>query len=462
MAESLIVRKSGGGLKVENGVEKNYEVADGVTITKNTFVDLTSNDSSSLYQDTLITGITGAQGITSCRLTNHKYLILYVGTNAVPLYAQISTYDTNNTKVRGEPILIDNTAGAKVFLKAVAINKDLVMAYFVTSGVMTLLLLEINETTVTLKQKKTISGQSTSNKVELLYLNNRVVIIYQNSSNQIAANLIHTITTTDFTIGARTDIDTNTSCYKPVASISKTSRFILAYTRTAGGTIQLRQYSATGTSISQWGTGNEISAGDTSSGIAIVGLGENHAMLFFKLNANNGVIGASFVSFHPSNGSCNTSSNFNLNLGAITNVDNIRAVLVRNSYHPTTLDTTRFYNNFANGKIIVTYTAASNLYRMIVEYGVSTTLQLNAYLLNNVSMFAYSGFSVGHDTYDIHNQNDQTVEIVLKNSTTGYGDWYFQYTRKIKPYSSENGEKPFGIALQDGTQGQKIKVLTTD
>jgi hypothetical protein len=128
MGESLLVRKAGGGLKVNNGYEVNYRIAEGQTIAAGDFVNFVNYRIRSGWtfdsRDIKQLGITNdATKPFFVKINDTKTAVLYIISSV--LYYKILTLEGNNFTVGSQLTLDSNLSGTvNNIVKAVFIPRN--------------------------------------------------------------------------------------------------------------------------------------------------------------------------------------------------------------------------------------------------------------------------------------------------------------------------------------------------
>jgi hypothetical protein len=462
MAESLLVRKGGGGgLEIENSVEKNYEIASGQTVTKNNFVDLVLTNSKSLNSSTSFVSSATSTPTTICRLTNHRNVLFY--TSGTSVLAKVGTFISHNQKTYSNAYTITSTTTTKTRSSAIAISKDKVLYVVVDNNVFNVFYISVSsDNVISVLTSKVITGVGTSQKIELIYLLNRAILVFKNSTGYISSYSIHSFTSNDFTINAAFVLDSSTtSLNTPTACVSSNNRFMVAYTNNSNSTTQIRLYEVSGTNTITLVTGGTavFSTGDTSSGVAIAPLGENQAVILFKLPATGGKIAIGGVSFF--NGTSYRADVTTLSTAA--DIDNLRVCPLQVQQTPQTTDNNYYYNNFTKMVFYITFTASSTFNFILAEASMNNSnYSTTALWLNKIQETQIlSNYAPSNALYMTNYQSNGRASLFYRQSDT-LVEYFYQFNPTIKMHSNSFGVNPFGIALEDGTSGQTIKVLTFD
>ena len=159
MAESLLVRKAGGGLKIEETLQ-NFTVAAGQTITAGTFVDviqsplekgLTYNfNDASTYNGT-------ATAIQAIKLDDTRVVVLYT-TSSTSATAKIIKIENNVVTEQGTPISV----GTGDNVKGILLDTNKLFIQFHNTSIQRLIavIVTVNNLTLTLQSDFTITNHT--------------------------------------------------------------------------------------------------------------------------------------------------------------------------------------------------------------------------------------------------------------------------------------------------------------
>jgi hypothetical protein len=179
MAESLLVRKGGGGLKIEEIIEE-YKVASGETITAGTFVDYINGVVTNT--PTLYTDVSGSTSfMNAVALTPERVVIAYATDNFIRMKANVITFTNNTVNIGTTLITHENPAGGEIVVERMSDTVAILGTRNANTSDCFVRALTVNTSTLTLTSGSDVLVSANSEIFGIASLNtNHFAVVYRN------------------------------------------------------------------------------------------------------------------------------------------------------------------------------------------------------------------------------------------------------------------------------------------
>jgi hypothetical protein len=421
MAESLLVRKAGGGLKIEE-IIKSFPVASGQTITAGTFVDFITGTYSVSTANTITTNTIGGNEVDAVALNQTTVVLLYSNSSQNDkVFATLLTISGSTVSVVST-VNVFNFASSSVAIAKLDNNRA--MAIYRRNGnqgTAGAKVLTISGSSITLGSEANITGGNVNFLAAAGLDSTRVLFTFQNeATNRGNAMVINAPSTSITSLGTQFVIITSGVSQLNVVALTANTAIAVYSANSYSNIGYVSRLSISGSTVSSLGNDNftSVSAGEPQ----VAKLNDTKAIISYRgasnllyartVNAQGSpTFGAEFT--------VNNSPTYDSSISSLE--DGSKALIVYNE------------SNVGKGKILlVSGTTVSNF----------------------TSTFAFTSEAIG-----------QMINVSLSNTKTivtyrGLDNFY--YNRIVEApllITNTTAEKVFGLAKTGGTAGQTIEVF---
>jgi hypothetical protein len=320
MAESLLVRKGGGGAKIEELIQ-SYTVATGETITAGTFVEL---DQTFTTGTATIFTSGPTSGYTRVVRINDEIVLIVYRTPANNFAAKAFRVVNNVFTAGSEYFIWQNTSSPDTnSFSAISANNDRALVYARISTTITrIFLLKVNTTTLAVSEEASIAYPSASYfQLQLAKLSDtKYIATFADATTTTFWGIrVFTLGTTGFTSQGSNTTITSASSLGGIIGLNQNRAIILF----GNGDGRLLDTSGSGSVLQTFSHGQTFSGGNSGSGgtLSSTACWSIDTAGFFRIftlaaeNSTTVTLGnrVAFVSQNSANNSINNSTIFNNN-----------------------------------------------------------------------------------------------------------------------------------------------------
>jgi hypothetical protein len=440
MAESLIVRKGGGGAKIDEIIEQ-FTVAAGQTITAGKFVDYINTGSFNQGNATIYHSATVTEQYAAVSLSEKRVLVVYKTSNPTAA-GTAKVLQISGTTITSGDAFVFNNANTSEFSLATLDSTRVVVAYRNSgdSNHGTAKVLSISGLTITAPSAAFVFSSANTYFISPKTLDStRVFVAYRNEgTNGEGRARVLSISGTTITAPTASFLFSASTIVNLSIVALDAFRVFLAYgASNVSGRGIITILNVSGTTIS--GTNTSLFTTGSLAYTSVTKIDSGKVVICYRDNGLDSHGFARAVSILGSSGAIFTQgATFTFQSSAVDYVNS-------NAYYISP-------NLIENSKIIVSYTSSNTAVTRILNVsGLTITAYTNSFVFNNET----TAFN-----HPIIITNNSRVLFLYSNQSNYHLS--AKVLEEAKQIVNNTNEKPFGLAKTNGTAGQTVDVFVSE